>query len=87
MAADIARTPTDDAAEALAALDAADRELRNWRAHLERILVDPNSPGTAHQACRSSSIVAGVVADAVARTRDAARRVASTSGAGCLHLT
>jgi hypothetical protein len=70
MAADTPRTVADDAADALTALDAAARELDNWRAHLTRVVADP-TPGVTMQARHSSRIVAGIVADAVARTTDA----------------
>lgn len=70
MAADIHRTATDDATDALAALDAAARELANWRAHLARVQRDP-SFAAALQARRSAQVVAEVIADAVKNTRRA----------------
>jgi hypothetical protein len=70
VAANIHRTATDDATDALAALDAAARELANWRAHLLRVQRDPTFPA-ALQARRSAQVVAGVIADAVASTRRA----------------
>jgi len=73
VATNITRTVRDDVADALNALDAAAREIEHWRAHLARAAADPE-PGVAMQARRSSQVVAGVVADAVAHTADAARR-------------
>jgi hypothetical protein len=73
MAADIIRTVDDDVTDAITALAAAERELANWRTHLERARTDV-TPGAAMQARRSSRIVAGIVAEAVARTMDVKRR-------------
>lgn len=73
MAADIHRTATDDATDALAALDAAARELANWRAHLARVQRDP-SFAAALQASRSALVVSGVIAEAVVSTRRAVCR-------------
>lgn len=68
MAADLIRTTSDDVADALAALDAAVRELENWRAHLQQAVADP-APGVAMQARRSACVVSCLVADAGAHTR------------------
>lgn len=73
MAADI-RTLDDDADAALVALEAAARELEHWRAHLYRVKALPEL-GVAMQARRSSRVVAGVIADAVARTMDVTYRI------------
>lgn len=80
MAADIARTATDDALDALTALDAAARELGNWRAHLLRVVADPAAAGSAQQARSCAGRVAGVVDDAMAHSRDAARRAGQSAG-------
>lgn len=73
MAADLNRTVADDTNDALAALDAAAYHLAEWRTHLKRLENAP-VPGVAQQARHSAKIVASLVADAVARTDDAARR-------------
>lgn len=72
MAMDLPRTVADDVADALAALDAAQREITHWRAHLHHIRADAG-PGAALAARRCARIVAAVVADAVAHTVAAQR--------------
>lgn len=71
MAQDLHRHPSDAALDALAALDAAERELRNWRAHLERMTAAPTR-GIGLQAVHTSRVVAAVVAQAGERTAEAA---------------
>lgn len=70
MAIEIIRTTADDAHDALCALDEAEREIRRWRAHLERLNTGGNL-ATALQARRCANIVAACVNDAVNRTHDA----------------
>lgn len=70
MAIEIIRTAADDAHDALRALDEAEREIRRWRAHLDRLNVS-GSIADALQARRCASIVAACITDAVNRTRDA----------------
>ncbi|MGH7881429.1 MAG: hypothetical protein ACREN8_00755 [Candidatus Dormibacteraceae bacterium] len=73
MAADLIRTTSDDADDALAALDAAVREVENWTAHLRQVKADP-APGVAMQARRSACVVTCSIADAAAHTRAIAAR-------------
>jgi hypothetical protein len=76
MAADITRTAADDATDALAALTALERELVNYRAHLERIRRG-GELATALQARRSAAVAAGVLTDAVTRTHHAVCRLSA----------
>lgn len=72
MAQPCTRTYADDVTDALALLDAAQREIKNWRAHLNALADDPEpSPGRAHQARRCGEIVAAAINGAVCNTRDA----------------
>lgn len=75
MAAVIQRTTDDDVTDALRAIADAEREIRNWRAHLQRIDGEPERSGIAEQARRSARIVAGCVATAAQHTADLARTV------------
>jgi hypothetical protein len=70
MAAHVTRTAHDDALDGLRKLDDAEREMRSWRAHLERVAAEPSLPATL-QARRSAGIVAAVVGEALAHTRSA----------------
>lgn len=72
MAKDLHRTTEDAALDALAALDAAGRELAHWRAHLERLAATPE-PGIGQQAFHASRIVAGIVGQARDLSAEAAR--------------
>jgi hypothetical protein len=80
MAADIIRTARDDALDGLRKLDDAEREIRSWRAHLERVAVEPSLPATL-QARRSAGIVAAVVGEALGFTRDAVCHAEVPAGA------
>ena len=73
MACDIPRTARDDARDALAALNEAERELVHWRAHLQRVWGGGELP-VALQARHCAAIVAALVNDAEAHTRGAVRR-------------
>ena len=73
MACDIPRTARDDARDALAALDDAEREIVHWRAHLERVWGGGELP-VALQARHCAAIVAALVSEADAHTRAAVRR-------------
>lgn len=65
MAAIIERTTTEDLAEALRTLGAAERHLHDVRAHLDQALKQSTpEPGTIAQARRVTGIVAGCVAEA-----------------------
>jgi hypothetical protein len=72
MSAEILRTSRDDALDGLRKLDDAEREIRSWRAHLERVAAEPSLPATL-QARRSARIVAAVVGEADGLTHDAVR--------------
>lgn len=72
MAMDLNRTAEDAALDALRALDAAETELRNWRAHLERLAASP-SEGIGHQAFHAGRVVSGVIAQAQAATAEGVR--------------
>lgn len=72
MARDLHRTTEDAALDALAALDAAQRELAHWRAHLERLAVMPE-PGIGQQAFHAARIVTGIVGQAKEHSAEAAR--------------
>jgi hypothetical protein len=61
------RTWTDDANDALRQLEVAERELANWRAHLEAVLRDPTE-GHVLMADRTQSIVNAAVHDAARKT-------------------
>ena len=73
MACDIPRTARDDARDALAALDNAERALVHWRAHLERVQAG-GELADALQARRVGRTVTALVNDAEARTRGAVHR-------------
>lgn len=75
MAADIPRTAGDDAHAALRKLDDAEREIRSWRAHLRRVIAEPEVP-VAMQAVRCATIVTAVVDEARGLTHDALLRSA-----------
>lgn len=64
------REPTATAvvAAATAALDQAEAELRNLRAHVARI--NPADPGHAFTAARSAAIIAGITGEVAQRLRD-----------------
>jgi hypothetical protein len=70
MAQPCTRTYADDVTDALTLLDDAQREIKNWRAHLNALREDPN-PGRARQAQRCGEIVAAAINAAVCNTRDA----------------
>lgn len=78
MAADIPRTVSDDAADALAALDAAERELVNLRAHLERLRAHPDY-SIAVTARRSAKIGAACLSDVNGLAGAAVRRAERAS--------
>jgi hypothetical protein len=61
------RTWTDDATDALRQLEVAERELANWRAHLEAVLHAPTE-GRALMAARSQGIVSDAVHEAARKT-------------------
>ena len=61
------RTWQDDANDALRQLEVAERELANWRAHLQAVLNDP-SEGHALMAARSQGIVSYTVHEAGRKT-------------------
>lgn len=72
------RTVADEVADAYRALDAAEREMENWRAHLAHLqLFDEDAPAISQQATRSARIVKALIADAEAYAR--AARVQSFS--------
>jgi len=75
---DATRTVDDEAAAALAGIEAAQRELENWREHVLRARRS-GEPGVAHQARRSAQIVSGCVSEAVAHTAELVHRVERTS--------
>jgi hypothetical protein len=80
MAQPCTRTYCDDAADALALLDDAQRELANWRAHLNALASDPQpNPGRALQAKRCGEIVAAAINAAACNTRDAVSDVTRIS--------
>ena len=70
MAQPCTRTYADDVTDALTLLEAAERELRNWRSHLDALLADP-TPGHAYQATRSARIVAAAINEAACNTAGA----------------
>lgn len=72
MAMDLNRTPEDAALDALRTLDAAEAEMRNWRAHLERLAATP-SEGVGHQAFHAARVVSGVIAQAQQHTAEGVR--------------
>jgi hypothetical protein len=66
MATDLIRTPADDAAAAVAALDRAFCEMRNWYSHLEQMAAHPEDrDAIAFQARRSARIVSALLEEAV----------------------
>lgn len=73
MATPDTRTTTDDAADALAHIEAAEREMVNLRAHLQRAVQTP-APGHAHQARRSAGIIEAELERAAAATANLMRR-------------
>jgi hypothetical protein len=75
MAIPCTRTYRDDVTDALEMLERAERELANWRAHLNAL--DPTAPGHAHAAAGSARIVQALVNEAVCATRNAAGQVPS----------
>lgn len=74
MAKPCTRTHADEVTDALAQLADAERELRNWRGHLEAQLADPH-PGHALMAVRVKNIVVNAVLDAATHTQRASNAV------------
>lgn len=70
--ADIPRSASDDARAALRKLDDAEREIVHWRAHLERVIAEPEVP-VAMQAVWCATIVSTLTEDARDLTHDALR--------------
>jgi hypothetical protein len=68
------RTYSDDVTDALALLDDAQREINNWRAHLNALHANP-SYGVARQASRSAAIVGNAIATATCDTDRATSRL------------
>lgn len=65
MATNVARTQTEDLADAAAALTAAAREMVNLQAHLERLRTAPfDANAISLQARRSSRIVSALIGQA-----------------------
>lgn len=76
MATNVIRTMTDDATDALAALNDAEIELARMRQHIQRTiapvpgrLADSERAGFVYQALHSGDIVEARVGDAVRHTR------------------
>jgi hypothetical protein len=68
------RTAADELRDARAALDAALVEMRHWRGHLESMAAHPEDrEAVSYQATRSARIVAALVAEAEAHSREADR--------------
>lgn len=74
MAKPCTRTPADEYADALNRLEAANRELTNWRAHLQAAAEALHNPGHRHAAENSARIVYDLVAEATALTHQAGQR-------------
>lgn len=70
MAAPNTRTWTDDVSDALTELTAAERELRNWRAHLEALQDNP-AMGYALMAVRCKNTTVNALLDAAGHTQQA----------------
>jgi predicted transcriptional regulator len=79
MVCDIPRTARDDALAALRKLDDTEREIRSWRAHLQRVIAEPEVP-VAMQAVRCATIVTAVTDEARKLTHDALLRSALPVG-------
>jgi hypothetical protein len=70
----IPRTAAEELRDARAALDAALVEMRYWRGHLESMANHPEDrEAVSYQAARSAKIVAALVAEAEAHSREADR--------------
>jgi hypothetical protein len=80
MAADIPRTASDDAADALRKLDDAALEITRWQAHLKRIRDGAELP-VAMQARRVAWIVDALVGEAAEYTLDAVCHAAGPADA------
>lgn len=68
------RTWTDDVSDALTQLDVVQRELTNWRAHLEALQTNP-APGHALMAARVKNVAVNAVLDAAGHTAAAYNRL------------
>ena len=73
MAIDTHATAADEARAALAELDTAEAEMRRVRAHLERVIAEPDNPGITHQARRCVAALAAAVDTAAQHTAEAGR--------------
>jgi hypothetical protein len=80
MAKPCTRTHADEVTDALAKLADAEREMRNWRGHLEAQLVNPH-PGHALMAVRVKNIVVNAVLDAATLTQYASNALHQTDHA------
>lgn len=74
MAQPCTRTYADDVTDALTLLDNAEREIKNWRAHLNALREDPVY-GRGWQALRSAEIVRNTINTATCDTARAAERL------------
>jgi hypothetical protein len=74
MAQPCTRTHLDEVTDALARLDAAQQEIRNWRAHLEALTGDA-ATGYAIMAVRCKNIAVNAVLDAAGHTQQALNKL------------
>jgi hypothetical protein len=74
MAQPCTRTYCDDVTDALTLLDDAQRELDNWRAHLNALATNP-SYSRSLQALRSAAIVRNAIQTAACDTARAGERL------------
>lgn len=80
MAKPCTRTHADEVTDALTQLADAERELSNWRGHLQAQLADPH-PGHALMAVRCKNIVVNAVLDAATHTQRASNALHQTDHA------
>lgn len=74
MAQPCTRTYADDVTDALTLLDDVEREIKNWRAHLNALKANPGY-GQGLQAIRSAEIVRNAVNTATCDTARATDRL------------
>lgn len=80
MAQPCTRTHADEVTDALAQLAVVEREIRNWRGHLEALTHNPE-PGHAVMAIRVKNIVVDAVLNAAGHTQQALNRLPQETAA------